>query len=111
MTDLASRVEARIRAEWPGVHITPLRGLVEAPEIREGGSTDALVKLAAHIIRTETHQPFHGEVKFEYSGEGYEWRFYCEACGTWLLFDGEPSPTVTDDARDQVQEHEAELHD
>lgn len=51
--DLATRVEARVRAEWPGTHITQARGLIEAPEIRDGGSTDALVKLMARIIREE----------------------------------------------------------
>jgi len=50
---LAERVEARIRAEWPGTHQTPLRGEVYIPAIREGGATDTLVKLVASIIEQE----------------------------------------------------------
>lgn len=51
--ELATRVEARVRSEWPGTHTTGHRGLLEAPEIREGGATDALVLLMARIIREE----------------------------------------------------------
>ena len=42
-------VDRRLRAEWPGPHSTPVRGIFAAPEIREGGATDLLVKMAARI--------------------------------------------------------------
>lgn len=53
MADLAARIEARLRAEWPGEHYTDLRGRITVPPIREGGATDALVKFAAFVIREE----------------------------------------------------------
>lgn len=51
MDDLATRVETRLREEWPGTYI-PKR-LSFAPPIREDGATDTFVKLAARIIREE----------------------------------------------------------
>ena len=42
-------VDRRLRAEWPGTHSTPVLGIFAAPEIREGGATDLLVKMAARI--------------------------------------------------------------
>lgn len=53
MSDLASRVEKRVREEWPGEQYVALRGQSNIPPIREGGLTDALIKLMAEIIRDE----------------------------------------------------------
>lgn len=42
-------VVAEIKAVWPGERIVPSRGLCRIPEVREGGLSDALIKLAAKI--------------------------------------------------------------
>lgn len=52
MSQLSERVEARIRAEWPGTHI-PRRMAYVPDHIDEGGATDTLIKLAAIIIADE----------------------------------------------------------
>lgn len=49
--DLAARVEARLRDEWPGTYVPLRMGII--PPIRDGGATDTFVKLAARIIREE----------------------------------------------------------
>lgn len=53
MSDLADRVEARIRKEWPGEHETELRGKFLIPPIKSGGATDLLVLTMTEIIREE----------------------------------------------------------
>lgn len=63
MTDLAERVEARVRAEWPGIHTTALRGIIEVPPIRDGGATDALVKFLAQIVRDESSEVVAGTLR------------------------------------------------
>jgi len=48
---LATRIEARLRAEWPG---TTVMGRGTAPStIRENGMTDTLIKLAVRLVREE----------------------------------------------------------
>lgn len=42
-------VEAIIKREWPGTRLIPAHGLVHVPEVREGGTTDELIKLAVGI--------------------------------------------------------------
>lgn len=42
-------VEAAIRDQWPGSKYLPLRGYVQVPLVREGGLTEALIKLAVDI--------------------------------------------------------------
>lgn len=44
-----SIVEALIRQAWPGVREIPQRGLVTFPPVRDGGTTDALIKLAVEL--------------------------------------------------------------
>lgn len=44
--------EARVRKEWPGTHIAE-RGAFVAPIIREGGATDALLKMTMKIVAEE----------------------------------------------------------
>lgn len=54
MTDLATRVEERIRAEWPGTQVDRKGVPFVAPNIREGGTTDAFVNLVAQIVSEES---------------------------------------------------------
>lgn len=42
-------VEAEIKRQWPGNRLVPTRGLVHVPEVRDGGLTDELIKLAVGI--------------------------------------------------------------
>lgn len=50
--DLAARVEARLRDEWPGVRT--IRGTVRIiPQVEEGGATDTFIRLAAKIVAEE----------------------------------------------------------
>lgn len=51
---LAERVDSRLRAEWPGMHTTKLRGLFEVAPIRAGGATDALLSLVRKIVEEES---------------------------------------------------------
>lgn len=51
---LAERVDRRLRVEWPGMHMTKLRGLFEVAPIRAGGATDALLSLVRKIIAEES---------------------------------------------------------
>ena len=53
MSEVAERVEARIRAEWPGMLITPRGELFLAPQIEPGGVTDAFVAFVAAIVAEE----------------------------------------------------------
>lgn len=54
---LAERVDSRLRAEWPGMHTTELRGLFEVAPIRAGGATDALLSLVRKIVEEESTPP------------------------------------------------------
>lgn len=51
--DLAERVEARLRDEWPGTPI-PLRYGVAPSTIRDDGATDTIIKLATRIVAEES---------------------------------------------------------
>lgn len=42
-------VEAEIKRQWPGNRLVPARGLVYVPEVRDGGLSDELIKLAVGI--------------------------------------------------------------
>lgn len=42
-------VEAQVKAKWPGERVVPRRGVVFFPPVREGGSTDICIKMAAEI--------------------------------------------------------------
>lgn len=42
-------IESAIRDQWPGYRSLPLRGAILIPQVRDGGATDALIKLAAKI--------------------------------------------------------------
>lgn len=53
MSKLSDRVEARIRAEWPGDRSTDRHGLSVVPPVRPGGLTDSLIILAAQIVAEE----------------------------------------------------------
>ena len=53
MSELAERVEARIRAEWPGLVMTARGGVFIAPEIQPGGVTDGFVTFVAAIVAEE----------------------------------------------------------
>jgi len=45
-------VDRRLRSEWGGhQHFADSRGIFVAPEVREGGATDLLIKLAAKIAQ------------------------------------------------------------
>ena len=53
MSEVAERVEARIRAEWPKTVVYKDGGLYTPPAVREGGVTDTLIKLVARIVAEE----------------------------------------------------------
>lgn len=53
MSSIAERVEKRIRAEWPGLVFTRNGEPYVAPEVREGGATDAFIRFVAAIIEQE----------------------------------------------------------
>lgn len=42
-------VEAEIKRQWPGYRLISARGLVHVPEVRDGGLTDELIRLAVGI--------------------------------------------------------------
>lgn len=50
---LAARVDARLRAEWPGTRRTDRRGDTDVPPVTPGGLTDALILLAARVAEEE----------------------------------------------------------
>jgi hypothetical protein len=42
-------VDHRIRTTWPGDRVTSGRGLVHIPQVKVGGTTDLLIKIASEI--------------------------------------------------------------
>lgn len=50
--EIAARIDARVRQEWPGTH-APARKLFIAPEVQDGGVTDTLLKFVRRIAEEE----------------------------------------------------------
>lgn len=77
-TELSNRVERRIRAEWPGTRVLPNGGVHTYPEVREGGSTDAIIKLMVEIIDAESAPEarldrIESAISLAFEGEGEAW--------------------------------------
>ncbi|HEY8590143.1 MAG TPA: hypothetical protein VIL55_11385 [Naasia sp.] len=50
--EIAARIDARVRQEWPGTHAARRTDFI-APEVREGGVTDTLLKLVRRVTEEE----------------------------------------------------------
>lgn len=49
-------VVSRIKEVWPGIRDIPARGTVLVSPVRDGGLTDALIKVAAEIADQYYHE-------------------------------------------------------
>ena len=58
MAKLSEVVRQRIQIEWPGTQITRDGRVFVAPEIRQGGATDALIAKICQIIDQEVEARF-----------------------------------------------------
>lgn len=50
--EIAARIDARVRREWPGTHAARRVDFI-APEVREGGVTDTLLKFVRQVTAEE----------------------------------------------------------
>ncbi|MCU1437201.1 MAG: hypothetical protein JWP66_288 [Naasia sp.] len=57
--ELAARIEARVRREWPGAHATGRSEFI-APEVRDGGVTDTLLKFVRRVAADEIEKDQQG---------------------------------------------------
>lgn len=55
LADLETRIVDRAKDEWVGVHVTPRKSFL-APPVRDGGASEALIKLTARIAVDEINK-------------------------------------------------------
>lgn len=58
-TEIAARIDARVRAEWPGSRVSTRLEFI-APQIGAGGVTDTLLKLVREIVEDELQRELAG---------------------------------------------------
>lgn len=52
LADVEKRIVDRAKEEWVGPHVTPRKTFL-APPVRDGGATEAVIKLTARIACEE----------------------------------------------------------
>jgi tripartite-type tricarboxylate transporter receptor subunit TctC len=58
-SELAARIDQRVRAEWPGSRVSTRIEFI-APQIGAGGVTDTLLKLVRQVVEEELQRELAG---------------------------------------------------